>query len=78
MKRIKQLLKKPTKEQIKDLLLIIAVISLFKIAFWGIDTHISTQRTKRVRVEADIDNLYPLNIEGKIEVKKPVEVLLTR
>ncbi len=29
-------MKKPTKEQIKDLLLLIAVICLFKIAFFGI------------------------------------------
>ena len=54
MKKIKKLIKRPTKEQIKEFLFFIAVISLFKIAFFGIDTTIDAKRWNGLPVNTDV------------------------
>ena len=61
-------MKKPTKEQIKDLLLLIAVICLFKIAFFGTTTTIKTQRrginvNSSVSGDITIDTVLPIRVD---------------
>lgn len=60
-------MKKPTKEQIKDLLLIIAVICLFKIAFFGTTTTLKTERrginiNSSVSGDITVDTIFPLRV----------------
>lgn len=68
--------------KIKDLLLIISAISLFKIAFWGINTNITTSRINGIPVNVSIDE--PIMIDGDVAVegkelsRNPLEIIIER
>lgn len=59
-------MKKPSKEQIRDLLLIILTVCLFKIAFWGTTVSIKTSRSGiPVNISSDvtIDTVLPIRVD---------------
>lgn len=76
MKRIKELLKQITKEQIKDFLFVIIAISLFKIAFGGItiytteeisvDSYVSGSVEVSGNINSDITGSIDTNVNGLI------------
>lgn len=65
MKKIKELIKKPTKEQINEFLFFIAVVSLFKIAFFGIDSTIDTKRWGSLSVDASVSG--SIDVSGNVD-----------
>ena len=66
-------MRKPSKEQIKDLLLLIAVICLFKMAFFGMEIKINTKRMSGLPV--DVYAVTPVVVESRVSLKGTEEAL---
>lgn len=73
MKKIKELIKKPTKEQINEFLFFIVVVSLFKIAFFGIDSTIDTKHWGGLSVDADVSG--SIDVSGNVDADVDGRVL---
>ena len=66
-------MRKPTKEQMKNLFFIIAVICLLKIAFFGVEIRINTQKMKGLPV--NIYTTTPVVVESRVSLKGTEEAL---
>lgn len=72
-------MKKPTYEQVKNILLIIAIICLFKIAFFGITTNLKTEK-RGLNINTDVSHI---TVDGTVSVdgtgdafSKPISIII--